>query len=136
MDGWPSCWHCSIVWYMTRPSCATLHIYMSGTQLGTKRLGCVHVRSMWLAHIKEHLWTVRFMPNHRASSSSNMRLRLVIMANGLTSCVCHVRQHHCMLPMELRWEEVTPPQTLDRHSRSAGTSISQCKVLSIIPGIL
>ena len=26
--------------------------------------------SMWLVHIKDHLWTVRFMPNHRASNSS------------------------------------------------------------------
>ena len=45
-----------------------------------------------------------------------------MMANGLTSQVCHVRQHHCMLPRELRWEEVAPPQKLDRHSRLARTS--------------
>ena len=26
--------------------------------------------SMWLVHIKDHLWTIRLVPNHRASNSS------------------------------------------------------------------
>ena len=128
MDGWPSCWHCYIVWYVTRPSCAALHIYTNGTQL-SKKAGVCAVMSVWLVHIKDHLWTIRFVPNHRASNSSNLRLRLVMMANGLTSWMCHVRQHHCMLPGELRWEEVAPPQKPDRHSRLARTS-TQCPMES------
>ena len=33
-----------------------------------------------------------------------------MMASGLTRQVCHMRQHPCMFPRELRWEEVAPPQ--------------------------
>ena len=39
------------VWYGTMASCATLHIYTSGTWLG-KKAGVCAVMSMWLVHIK------------------------------------------------------------------------------------
>ena len=130
MDGWHSHWHCSIVWYVTRPSCAALHIYMSSTWLG-KKAGVCAVMSMWMVHIKDHLWTVGFEPNCRAFNSSNMRLRLVMMANGLTSWVCHVRQHHCMLHSwdGRRWLHL---KKLDRHTRLARTSKSWCSIWSTI----
>ena len=49
------------VWYMTMPSCAVLHIYTSGTWLG-KKAGMSAVMSMWLVHIKEHVWTIWICP--------------------------------------------------------------------------
>ena len=112
MDGWLSCQHSSIAWYMTRPSCAALHIYIWVVPDLVKKAGVCAIMSMWLAHIKDHLWTIRFVPNHRASNSFKTRLRQVMMVSGLTRWVCHVRQHPCMLCSELRWEEVAPPQKL------------------------
>ena len=108
---------------------AVLHsTYIWVVHNSVKKAGVCAVMSMWLVHIKDHLWTIGFMPNHRASNSSKTRLGQVMMASGLTRWVCCMRQHPCLLPRELRWEEVAPPQKLVRDSRLARTN-NWCKAL-------
>ena len=34
------------------------------------KFGVCAIMSMWLVYIKDHLWTIGFAPNHRASNSS------------------------------------------------------------------
>ena len=41
----------------------------------SKKAGVCGVMSMWLVHMKDHLWTIRFTPNHRVSNSSSVRLK-------------------------------------------------------------
>ena len=80
MDGWPSCWHCSIVWYVTKPSCAALH-----------RLTQPSIPS-WVGEVStsnEGDWWNMCIPD-----------RFTAPRGSLVAC---------MLPRELRWEEVAPP---------------------------
>ena len=59
-----------------------------------------------------------------------------MMVHGLISQVCCVRQHHCMLPRELRWEEVAPLKNwIDTAGWPEPVADAQCKALSIMPGI-
>ena len=130
MDGWQSCQHCSIVWYVTRPNCAALHIDIQVVPNSVKKAGVCAIMSMWLAHIKDHLWTIGFMPNHRASNYSKTRLRWVMKVTCLARWVCCMKQHPCMLPRELRWEELAPPKKMVRYCRLARTN-SQCTMYNI-----
>ena len=103
-------------------------------ELGALSIWSLKERNWWkqkLDHLKNHDCSETVTKHMifpfieipcKPSAGTLLRLRQVMMASGLTRWVCHMRQHPCMLPGELRWEEVDPPQKLVRYSWLARTN--------------
>ena len=116
---------------VTMPSYAVLHIYMSGAWLN-KKAGLCAVMSMRLVHIKDHLWTIRFMPNNRVSNSSGVRWTGHDGKWLKWSALCEAASLYA--PRELRWEEVVPLHKIVLTQQICQNKIN-CKALSTMPGI-
>ena len=84
MEGWLSCQHCFIAWYVTRPSCAAAYLGKMWTP------HVPHLMKVWNWYLAMMAsWGIICIPN-----------RFTVPRGSLVAC---------MLPRELRWGEVAPP---------------------------
>ena len=107
MDGWLSYQDCSEM----DPWPCPAELYSTCIWVvpnSVKKAGVCAVMSMWLMHIKDHLWTVRFTPNQRVFNSSGVRWTGYDGKMQKKWSVLH-EAAPLYASRELRWEEVAPP---------------------------
>ena len=69
------------------------------------------VMPMWLVHIQEHVWTIGTCPTTiLLSAMSDHVNECCIERLNEKEVLPHMRWQVCMLPRELIWEGVAPPQ--------------------------
>ena len=97
-----------------------------------KKAGVCAITSIWLVHIKEHVWTIRtcpttiFLPDCRIIGGAIRQMQKycafpqVVVLQQKCAYSCHVT---CMLPWELIWEEVAPSHKRMKHWKALHTWI-------------